>query len=61
MTMRPRGFWCGTRGGVNGEWAGIFTIPYGYLADGDLADDFWVIPGGGSDRPRLKLRFDKLL
>jgi C1A family cysteine protease len=22
---------------------GYFTIPYAYLADGDLADDFWVI------------------
>ena len=22
---------------------GYFTIPYGYLTDGDLADDFWTI------------------
>jgi len=27
------------------DWGvgGYFTIPYGYLTDSDLADDFWVI------------------
>jgi C1A family cysteine protease len=27
------------------EWGvgGYFTIPYAYLTDGELADDFWVI------------------
>ncbi|SPQ01943.1 hypothetical protein NBG4_80043 [Candidatus Sulfobium mesophilum] len=46
ITMPERGLLCEIPGGSGWGMKGYFTMPYDYLSDRDLSDDFWTIRAG---------------